>query len=66
MGADVLLRLMDSMLGLAPFGITEPVLAFALMAAVHPRRLSVWHAPAKPGANLTLPAFRGKALLRLS
>src|ERR1035438_6881005 len=41
MGGNVLLRLMANRLGLAPHGITEPVLAFALMAAVHPSRLSV-------------------------
>jgi hypothetical protein len=66
MGGNVLLRLMDSMLGLAPLDITKPVLAFALMAAVHPRRLSVGHVPAKPTVHLTLPACPGKVLLRLS
>jgi hypothetical protein len=66
MGGNVLLRLMDNRQGLAPHGITEPVLAFALMAAVHPRRLSMWHAPAKPGVNLIHPVCPVKAALRIS
>jgi hypothetical protein len=66
MGGNVLLRLMDNRQGLAPHSITEPVLAFALMAAVHPRRLSMWHAPAKPSVNLIHPVCPVKAALRIS
>jgi len=66
MGGDGVLTLIDTRPGLAPHGITEPVLAFALMAAVHPRRPSMWHAPAKPGVNLILPVCPVKGVLRIS
>jgi hypothetical protein len=64
MGGTVLWRLLGDRCGLPPLGICESVLGFALIAPVHPRRPGVYHAPAEPAGNLTLPGSPGKSLLR--